>query len=41
MLNKFTINLSTIRKEIDKQNINFYIDFIINALFEANKYCEI
>ena len=38
MLNKFTINLSTIRKEIDKQNINFYIDFIINALFEANKY---
>ena len=24
--------------EIDKQNVNFYIDFIVNALFEANKY---
>ena len=38
MLNKFSDNLSTIRKEIDKQNINYYIDFIISALFEANKY---
>jgi len=38
MLNKFTNNLSTLRNEIDKQNINFYINFIISALFEANKY---
>ena len=38
ILNKFTDNLENIRNEIDKQNINFYIDFIINALFEANKY---
>jgi len=38
MLNKFTDNLSVIRKEIDNQNINFYINFIISALFEANKY---
>ena len=38
MLNKFTENLSIIRKEIDKQNINFYITFIVSALFEANKY---
>jgi len=38
MLDKFSNNLSTIRKEIDNQNINFYIDFIINSLFEANKY---
>jgi methionyl-tRNA synthetase len=38
MLNKFTDNLSNIRKEIDKQNINFYISFIVSALFEANKY---
>ena len=38
MLNKFTDNLSVIRKEIDNQNINFYTNFIINALFEANKY---
>ena len=27
-----------IRLEIDNQNINFYIDYIINSLFEANKY---
>ena len=38
MLNKFTDNLSTIRQEIDKQNINYYIDFIVRSLFEANKY---
>jgi len=38
MLNKFTENLQIIRKEIDKQNINFFINFIVNALFEANKY---
>ena len=38
MLNKFTENLEKIRNEIDKQNINFYISFIVSALFEANKY---
>jgi len=38
ILNKFTENLSILREEIDKQNINFYIQFIVNALFEANKY---
>ena len=38
MLNKFTDNLEIIRQEIDKQNINFYISFIVSALFEANKY---
>ena len=38
MLNKFTEKLETIRQEIDKQNINFYISFIVSALFEANKY---
>ncbi len=38
ILNKFTKNLTTLRKEIDKQNINFYINFIVNSLFEANKY---
>ena len=31
-------NLDKIRQEIDNQNINFYINFIVNALFEANKY---
>ena len=38
ILNKFTENLSILRNEIDNQNINFYIDFIVKALFEANKY---
>ena len=38
MLNKFTENLEKIRQEIDKQNINFYISFVVSALFEANKY---
>ncbi len=38
MLNKFTENLKIIRQEIDNQNINFYISFIVSALFEANKY---
>ena len=38
MLNKFTENLEKIRQEIDKQNVNFYISFIVSALFEANKY---
>ena len=38
ILNKFTENLPSLREEIDKQNINFYIQFIVNALFEANKY---
>jgi len=38
MLNKFTVNLPLLRKEIDKQNINFYINFIMSSLFEANKY---
>ena len=38
LLNKFTNNLKTIRDEIDRQNINYYIDFIVSSLFEANKY---
>ena len=38
MLNKFTDNLTAIRTEIDNQNINYYINFIVSALFEANKY---
>ena len=31
-------NLDLIRDKIDNQDINFYIDFIVNCLFEANKY---
>ena len=38
ILNKFTENLPIIRQEIDNQNINFYINFIVSALFDANKY---
>ena len=38
ILNKYNNNLDKIRSKIDKQDINFYIDYIINSLFEANKY---
>ena len=38
ILNKYKDNLDNIRLKIDHQNINFYIDFIVNSLFEANKY---
>ena len=38
ILNKFKTNLNLIRDKIDKQDINFYIDFIVNSLFDANKY---
>ena len=38
ILDKYEFNMNIIRKEIDNQNINFYIDFIVNSLFEANKY---
>ena len=38
ILNKFSNNLDKLRTEIDNQNINFYIEFIVNSLFDANKY---
>tara|TARA_A100001011_G_scaffold363303_1_gene413102 strand:+ start:208 stop:1749 length:1542 start_codon:yes stop_codon:yes gene_type:complete len=38
ILNKYKDNLDNLRQKIDEQNINFYIDFIIKSLFEANKY---
>ena len=38
ILNKYNDNLNKIRTNIDNQNINFYIDYIVNSLFEANKY---
>ena len=38
ILNKYKDNLDNIRLQIDNQNINFYIDYIVNSLFEANKY---
>jgi len=38
ILNKFKDNLDNIRSKIDNQNINFYVNYIVNSLFEANKY---
>ena len=38
ILDKYKNNLDNIRTKIDNQNINFYIDYIVNSLFEANKY---
>ena len=38
ILNNFKSNLDKIRKKIDNQDINFYINFIVDTLFESNKY---
>jgi methionyl-tRNA synthetase len=38
ILNNFSLNIDKIRNEIDKQNLNYYIEFIINSLFDSNKY---
>ena len=38
ILDKFKINLNLIRDKIDKQDVNYYIDFIVNTLFDTNKY---
>ena len=38
ILDKFKSDLTLIREKIDNQDINFYINFIVNSLFEANKY---
>ena len=38
LLNKFEKNLNKIRSKIDKQDLNFYIDFIVSTMFETNKY---
>ncbi len=38
ILNKFSGNLNYIRNKIDELDLNFYIEFIVNSLFESNKY---
>ena len=38
ILNKYYDNLENIRSKIDDQDINYYINFIVNGLFDANKY---
>jgi len=38
LLNNFSENIENLRAAIDKQDLNYYIDFIVNSLFKANKY---
>ena len=38
ILDKYKDNIDIIRSKIDNQDINFYIEYIVNSLFEANKY---
>ena len=38
ILDNYRINLNNIREKIDNNDINFYINFIVNSLFAANKY---
>ena len=38
ILDRFKKNIGLIRDKIDNQDLNFYIDFIVNSLFETNKY---
>jgi methionyl-tRNA synthetase len=38
ILDNFKDNIDLIRKKIDELDLNFYIEFIVNSLFEANKY---
>ena len=38
ILNNYKNNIDIIREKIDNQDINFYINFIVKSLFEANKY---
>ena len=38
ILDKFKNNSDLIRNRIDELDLNFYIEFIVNSLFETNKY---
>jgi len=38
ILDKYKNDLDGIVSKIDEQNLNYYIDYIVNSLFEANKY---
>ena len=38
ILNNFSSNIDNIIDKIDNQNINYYIDFVVGQLFNANKY---
>ena len=38
ILNNYSENINNLRKYIDEQKLNNYMDFIVNSLFKANKY---
>ena len=38
ILDNFSNNISNLRSFIDEQQLNSYVEFIVNALFAANKY---
>ncbi len=38
ILNDFKENIEIIEKKINDQNINYYVDYVVNQLFKANKY---
>ena len=38
ILDHFKENLENIEKKIDDQNINYYVEYVVNQLFKANKY---
>ncbi len=38
ILDEYSMKLNLIRSKIDNQDINYYINFIVNSLFAANKY---
>ena len=38
ILNNFSENINQLRINMNNQNLNFYINFIIDSLFETNKY---
>ena len=38
LLNKIADNVNSLRSYIDKQELNLYTNFIVDCLFDANKY---
>ena len=38
ILNDFKENIENIEKQINDQNVNYYVEYVVNQLFKANKY---
>ena len=38
ILGSISNNLDTLRKNMDEQKLNSYVEFIVKSLFDANKY---